>query len=134
MSHSAIPQASSTGRHAAILVLGVFLAACGGAQYQTTAATPPSTAAQDTMRVTVQEVNPQAGWVDCLYGVGLAVRVARVHVEPDTRVMVDGARASLAVLSPGDILFIRYSVTAKGDLASEIRKVGHLGSEDGGGR
>jgi len=71
--------------------------------------------APDTLTATLRSVDADARQVEVLTGVGHALRVVTIRVEPECVIRVDGAPAPLGALEPGRIVRIAYRQAAAGD-------------------
>lgn len=72
------------------------------------------------LTATVRAVDAKAGTLDVITGVGLALRMMRIWVDPASQIKVKGAAAQLADLKPGDIVRIGYRKTADRNIAEMI--------------
>ena len=88
--------------------------------------------APDTLRGTVQAVKADAGYLDVVTGVGLAIRIVHIWAVAETRVAAAGAAVSLTEIKPGDIVRVEYRVTAQGNIAETIERIGRASSASGG--
>ncbi len=79
-----------------------------------------STPAPDELVGTVRAVDPDAGWVEVLTGVGHAIRLDRIRVYPSILVDIDGVMSWLDALEPGRIVRVVYRVTAEGKVAESV--------------
>ncbi len=93
-----------------------------------------SPAQPSTLQATIQSLQVKTGDLDLITGVGLALRIVHLRVAPDARVESAGATTKLADLRPGDIVRVEYRVTAEGNVAEKIEKVGQLIAGPGGVR
>ncbi|HSD27355.1 MAG TPA: hypothetical protein VLL75_08620 [Vicinamibacteria bacterium] len=73
--------------------------------------------APGTLTATLRSVDADARQVDVLTGVGHALRVVTVRVEPECVIRVDGAPAPLGALTPGRIVRIAYRQATAGDVS-----------------
>jgi hypothetical protein len=78
---------------------------------------------QDTLVGTVRSVDYQTSTVELLTGVGLAIRVERVHVEPNVPVTIGGQARPLADLRRGQVLRVEYRETAAGRVVTSLEVV-----------
>ena len=118
----------------ALLSLITPLAALGlaltGAATGTCAPQPPGTAA-DSLTATIRNVDADAHTLAVLTGVGHALRLVAMEVEPICDIKVDGASAPLQDLKPGQIVRIRYRKADGGKAAQTIETL-PTGAEGGG--
>ena len=99
-------------------VLAIFLAAAAPDR-----AFAAPAAIQDTLVGTVRVVNYDTNTVEVLTGVGFAIRVEHVRVEPDVPVSVEGREAPLADLRSGQIVRIVYTQTPDGKVAASLEVI-----------
>lgn len=104
----------------AILVLAVGAFAVGASAR---GPLEPSAGTPDILIGTVRSVDTQAGILEVLTGVGLAVRVERVRVYPTIWILVDGVVSRLGELRPGQIVRIEYRDTVEGKVAGTVETV-----------
>jgi len=83
------------------------------------AAGQPQSAAR-TVRGTVHAVEPRAGSVEVVTGVGMALRVVRLQAMATTRIMRGGAGVVLTELRRGDFVRAECRWTDKGLVADRI--------------
>ena len=81
------------------------------------------TPAARTVRGTLYAVEPKAGSVEVITGVGMALRLVRLQVLPATRITRGGAAAALTELRHGDVVRAECHWTEKGLVADRIEKV-----------
>jgi hypothetical protein len=80
-------------------------------------------AAQDTLVGTVRSVDYQTNTVEVLTGVGLAITIERVHVDPAVPVTIDGQSRPLADLRRGQVVLVTYRTTEDGKVATSLEVV-----------
>ena len=102
-------------------VLAIFLAAAAPDAAFAVPATPA--AMQDTLLGTVRAVDYDTQTVEVLTGVGLALRVERVLVQPDVPVSIEGREVPLADLRRGQIVRVVYRETVEGKVAASLEVV-----------
>lgn len=81
------------------------------------------TAQQDTLVGTVRAVDYDTNTVEVLTGVGFAIRVEHVRVQPDVPVSIEGREVPLADLRRGQIVRVVYRETADGKVAASLEVV-----------
>jgi len=74
-------------------------------------------------RGTVRAVEPKAGSLELITGVGFALRVARIQITAATRVASAGATVTLGQLVPGDIVRARCRLVNNRVVADTVEKV-----------
>lgn len=82
--------------------------------------------AQHTLQGAVRVVDVRSRAIEVTTGVGLALRVTRLQVPPDTRVSAAGAALPLGQLRPGDIVRVSYGARGEGYVAYTIERVGTM--------
>ena len=85
-------------------------------------AAPP----HDSLQGTVQRVDVPARALEITSGVGMALRVVRLRIAPETRLTTGGAALPLAQIQPGDIVRASFGSRAGGFVAYTIVRVGRL--------
>jgi hypothetical protein len=85
-------------------------------------------AASDSLLGTVHAVDARAKTVEVATGVGMALRVVRLQIAPDTRITETGAPLALSLLHPGDIVRISWGARGGGAaaVAYTIERVGRM--------
>ena len=83
-------------------------------------------AAHDSLKGTVQRVDVHARALEITTGVGMALRVVRLRIAPETRLTTGGAALPLAQLQPGDIVRASFGSRPGGFVAYTIVRVGRL--------
>ncbi|HEY3279856.1 MAG TPA: hypothetical protein VGJ83_05035 [Gemmatimonadales bacterium] len=83
-------------------------------------------APHDSLRGAVRVVNERGRAVEVTTGVGLALRVVRLQIGPDTRLTADGAALPLGQLQPGDIVRVSYGARPSGYVAYTIERLGRM--------
>ena len=104
--------------------------AIAGAARGSDASQPPDTAAT-SLTATIRGVDAGARKVEVLTGVGHALRLVAMEVEPSCDIKVDGASVPLQDLKPGQIVRIRYR-HADGGKAAQLIETLPKGAEGGG--
>ena len=110
-----------------LAVLGLVFT---GAAKGTCAPQAPGTAA-DSLTATIRYVDADAHTLAVLTGVGHALRLVAMEVEPRCDIKVDGVSAALRDLKPGQIVHIRYRKADGGKAAQAIETL-PTGAEGGG--
>lgn len=77
-------------------------------------------AAPDTLIATVHSVDADAGVLEVVTGVGLALWIESVRVYPQVPIVVRGTEVRLETLSPGQIVRIVYRDTVEGKVAASV--------------
>lgn len=91
----------------------------------------PAPAPHDSLRGAVRSVNVRGRAVEVTTGVGYALRVVRLQIGVDTRVLAAGAALPLAQLQPGDIVRVSYGARPTGYVAYTIERVGRMATGEG---
>ncbi len=73
-----------------------------------------------SMTATVGAVDTKARTLEMITGVGHALRLVRMQVEPTCHILVAGAPSQLGDLKRGNIILIQYRRTAERNLAEHI--------------
>lgn len=102
----------------AVLVSGVSGAV--GALPQTS---QDAQTALESMTVTVYMVDTNARTLDVITGIGHALRLLKVQVDPQCEIRVAGAGAHLGDLKAGHIVRIQYRKLSRGSVAEKIDTV-----------
>ena len=100
------------------LVVAAFWMAADGHARPSPLALPT---AQDTLIATVHSVDAEAGVLEVVTGVGLALRIERVRVYRQVPIVVQGTEVWLDALAPGQIVRIVYRETAEGKVAESVQ-------------
>ncbi len=74
----------------------------------------------------VRVVDVRARALEVTTGVGMVLRVVRIEVPADVRVMARGAAVTLSQLAPGDIVRVSYGGQPGGYRAYTIERVGRM--------
>jgi hypothetical protein len=74
----------------------------------------------------VRVVDARARALELTTGVGMALRVVRIEVPADVRVMARGVTLTLSQLAPGDIVRVSYGGQPGGYRAYTIERVGRM--------
>jgi hypothetical protein len=82
----------------------------------------PSTAA-NILTATVAAVDTKARMLEAISGVGHALQVVRMQVQPACKITVAGAPGQLGDLRRGSIVRIHYHKTAEGNMADNIETI-----------
>jgi hypothetical protein len=87
-----------------------------------------ATAQQPTHQVqgAVRVIDVRGRAFEVTTGVGMALRVVRLQVPPDTRVTAAGVALPLGQLAPGDIVRVSYGGRPGGYVAYTIERVGRM--------
>lgn len=105
------------------ILLVSLLLALGSVADDFAAAQHPASTVQDTLVGAVRSVDYQTNTVEVLTGVGFAIRVERVHVEPPMRVTIEGESRPLADLRRGQVVRVAYRETDDGKVATSVEVV-----------
>ncbi len=92
----------------------------------------PAPVPHDSLRGAVRLVNVRGRAVEITTGVGYALRVLRLQIGVDTRVMAGGTALPLAQLQPGDIVRVSYGTRPTGYVAYTIERIGRMATGEGG--
>src|SRR5258705_9376744 len=87
----------------------------------------------DSVQGAVRVVDVRARTIEVTTGVGMALRVVRLRVPPETRISAAGAPLAFAQLKPGDIIRVSFGSRPGGAAPPGIRRVGPPGASPGGG-
>lgn len=87
-------------------------------------APPPSQQPSYTYRGTIHAVEPHAGSLELVTGVGYALRLVQMRAVAATRVDSAGRALSLSALRPGDVVRADCRRTSFGLVADRIEKLG----------
>ena len=92
---------------------------------------PPTVAASqatqgDTVVAAVQRVNHRARTIDLTSGVGLALRIVRLQVPPETPITAGGEALRFDLIVPGDVLRVSFGARQTGYVAYTIERIGHM--------
>jgi hypothetical protein len=94
-----------------------------GTATEVSAAPSMTSTAQDTLVGTVRSVNYETNTVELLTGLGFAIRIERVKVEPATSVMIGGEARPLDNLRRGQVVLVEYREAAGGKVAISLKVV-----------
>jgi hypothetical protein len=87
-------------------------------------------APHDSITGAVRTVDLAGRVVEVTAGVGMALRVVRLQVPADTRITAgrgsQGAAMALALLRPGDLVFVSFGSRPTGLVAYSIARVGTM--------
>jgi hypothetical protein len=87
-------------------------------------------APHDSIKGAVRSVDVPGRVVEVTTGVGMALRVVRLQVPAETRITSGrgpaGAAIALALLRPGDLVFVSYGSRPAGLVAYSIARVGTM--------
>ena len=87
------------------------------------AASQATAAELERLTATVRAFDPRAGTLDLVTGVGMALRVRRVHLPAQMKVKVDGAESPASVLTPGCIVRAECRHAAGATVAYKVELV-----------
>jgi hypothetical protein len=88
----------------------------------------------DSVQGAVRAVDARARTMEVTTGVGMALRVVRLRVPPETRITAAGAPLAFALLRPGDIIRVSFGWRAGGSVAYAIERIGRLEATPRGGQ
>jgi hypothetical protein len=88
----------------------------------------------DSVQGAVRVVDVRARTIEVTTSVGMALRVVRLRVPPQTRITAGGAPLAFAQLKPGDIIRVSFGSRPSGSVAYAIERVGRMEAMRGGGR
>ncbi len=91
-------------------------------------------APHDSVQGAVRVVDVRGRTIEVTTGVGMALRVVRLRVPPETRITAAGAPLAFAQLKPGDIIRVSFGSRPGGAVAYAIERVGRLEATPGGGQ
>jgi hypothetical protein len=74
-------------------------------------------------RGTVETVQPQAGSLDLITGVGMALRLVHIRTSPATRMASGTTTLTLKTLKPGDVIRADCHTTEQGPVADRIERI-----------
>lgn len=74
-------------------------------------------------RGTIETVQPQAGSLALVTGVGMALRLVHIRTTPATRVASGSTTLMLKTLKPGDVIRAECHTTEQGPVADRIERI-----------
>jgi len=72
---------------------------------------------------TIETVQPQAGSLALVTGVGMTLRVVHIRTTPTTRMASGTAALTLKTLKPGDVIRAECHTTPRGPVADRIERI-----------
>lgn len=87
------------------------------------AADAPQRAPSTSIQGTILAVQPKAGSLDVVTGVGMALRLVRLTAQPAARIASGGAVVPLSALKRGDIVRVQCHWSGKRLVADRIERV-----------
>jgi hypothetical protein len=103
-----------------IPIRSLAIAALCGLSSAAAGAQPASPSAPAVVIGTVCRIDPGAGTLDLLTGVGHAIRIHRVHFASDMKVKGRGAQAGISALVPGVVCRVACRQAAAGTTAYSV--------------
>jgi hypothetical protein len=88
----------------------------------------------DSVQGAVRVVDVRGRTIEVTTAVGMALRVVRLRVPPETRISAAGAPLAFAQLRPGDIIRVSFGSRPGGSVAYAIERVGRMEAPPGGGQ
>jgi hypothetical protein len=92
------------------------------------------TAAPAAAQQSPHDIDVRARTIEVTTAVGMALRVVRLRVPPETRISAAGAPLAFAQLKPGDIIRVSFGSRPGGSVAYAIERVGRMEALPGGGQ
>lgn len=107
----------------ALLALAALVVWVGSSLAQGPAGTRASSAEVERLAGTVKAVDPRAGTIDLVTGVGLSLRVRHIHLPAALKVKGAASESTAVALAPGAIVRLECRRTPGGMVASTAELV-----------